>query len=290
MSGTTTVGEVVTAALTRSVERLLRNDAILREGDANAVEAVHQMRVATRILRSDLRTFRSALEGGWRSELREELAWIARLLGAVRDADVLSERLSRTRELTPEQARAATEAVAALADRRAEAHAALLDALAGERYANLLVRLRTAAVSPALRSPGRADRAAGEALPAIVRRAWRALESKVASLIECPSDEELHGVRIAAKRCRYAAEACALTLGAPTGQLARACKRLQTVLGELNDAAVAERWLREWAAARSGADADAALELAALERSAARDARAHWRKAWEKAVHASFTP
>ena len=52
-------------------------------------------------------------------------------------------------------------------------------------------------------------------------------------------------VRILAKRWRYAAEACAPTLGKRTRKLADAAKNLQDVLGELNDAVVAERWLRD---------------------------------------------
>ncbi|MGN6373890.1 MAG: CHAD domain-containing protein [Solirubrobacteraceae bacterium] len=122
MSGAT-LGEVVTTAIGRSAERLLRNDPIMREGDASAVEAVHQMRVATRRLRSDLRTFRSALDRRWRRGLHEELAWIAQPLGAARDTDVLAGRLSaHTRELAPGQARAAIQAVAAL-ERAAAARA-----------------------------------------------------------------------------------------------------------------------------------------------------------------------
>ena len=142
--------------------------------------------------------------------------------------------------------------------------------------------LIAAAQAPAL-VEDQLDRAAGKALPPIVRRAWRQLEKKVSSLGKQPADEDLHMVRILAKRCRYAAEACAPTLGKQTHRLAEAAKNLQDVLGELNDAVVAERWLRDWAAhTRSGPGAFAAGELAAMEREAAQQARAQWPAAWKQ--------
>ena len=97
-------------------------------------------------------------------------------------------------------------------------------------------------------------------------------------------------VRILAKRCRYAAEACAPSLGKQTHALAVAARELQDVLGELNDAVVAERWLRDWATRTdSGQAAFAAGELAALERAAARRARSHWPKAWKHVKAAAPT-
>jgi CHAD domain-containing protein len=330
----TQVGDVVTRAIADGVARLLRNDAALRggageseggreneaEGEGDAIETVHQMRVATRRLRSDLRTFRTALDSRWAASLRAELGWLAGLLGTARDADVLWQRLTdRSQELAPESARGADHAraalapgdgqgaahvrtalppgdgqgaaavLAALADQRASARAVLLTALESDRHRALLDRLTEAAQAPALRT-SKAAQPAAQALPLLVLAAWRALEKKVDSCAEHPSDDELHGVRISAKRCRYAAEACAPWLGKPTARLARAAKGLQDVLGELNDAVVAERWLREWAAgAGSSSGANAAAELAALEHAAARRARSRWPKAWRGVTAAAPT-
>jgi CHAD domain-containing protein len=112
----------------------------------------------------------------------------------------------------------------------------------------------------------------------------RTLERKVGSLSEPSSNEELHIVRILAKRCRYAAEACAPSLGKRTQQLAVAASHVQDVLGELNDAVVAEKWLRDWTArTNSPKAAFAAGELAALERTAAQEARSQWPRAWKQA-------
>ena len=275
-----TLRDVVTRAIADSVVRLLRHDPVVRiDSDP---EGVHQARVATRRLRSDLRTFRAALDPEWVSGLREELAWLGGELGQARDADVLLERLTaRATGLSEASAQGARRVIEALAQRRVDAHAGLLEALGSERYLDLIDRLIATGQSPNLLE-GKGDRAAANALPPIVWRAFRPLNKKVRSLPEAPSDEDLHMVRILAKRCRYAGEACAPSLGKRTHRLASTARELQDVLGELNDAVVAERWLRDWAThTRSSPGAFTAGELVALERAAAQQARSRWRKAWK---------
>jgi CHAD domain-containing protein len=105
----------------------------------------------------------------------------------------------------------------------------------------------------------------------------------VGALEGSPTDEDLHGVRIRAKRSRYAAEAAAPVLGKRAAAFADAAAGLQDVLGELNDAVVAEGWLREWSSRRrSAAEAFAAGELAGLERALGEKSRRRWRRAWRK--------
>jgi CHAD domain-containing protein len=284
-----TLAEVVTQTIADGVVRLLRHDPIIRL-DADP-EGVHQARVATRRLRSDLRTFRAALDPHSVASMRAELGWLGAELGQARDADVLLDRLtSRSTGLSPDSHEGARRVTGALAQRRAQTHAQLRAALDSDRYLNLLDRLIAAAQCPAL-VDGKADRAAAEALPAIVHRAWRPLLKKVRALSDRPTDDDLHAIRILAKRCRYAAEACAPTLGKPIRELAAAAKELQDVLGELNDAVVAERWLRDYAAhTRSGAGAFAAGELAGLERQAAHEARSRWPRAWKHLKAAAPPP
>jgi CHAD domain-containing protein len=85
------VRQLVRHALAGSVAQIVRHDAGVRlGGDA---EHVHQFRVATRQLRSDLRTFAPLLEDGWGMGLRAELGWLAAQVGPVREIDVLAERL-----------------------------------------------------------------------------------------------------------------------------------------------------------------------------------------------------
>ena len=277
-------GDVVRNALATAVTRLIHYDPLVRL-DTDP-EGVHKVRVATRTLRSDLRTFEPLLDPAWSNALRSELGWLAALLGRVRDTDVLLAGLEdRAGTLAAAEAKAAARVLDTLRAERAEALAELLLALRGERYVELLDRLVAAASAPALTAEAAGP--ARELVPPLVRQPWRALERTVEALGKRPDDGALHDVRIRAKRCRYAAEAAAPVLGKRAGAFARAVADLQQVLGDLNDAVVAEAWLRRFAASRrSSAAVFAAGELAALERGAADQARATWRRAWKALVAA----
>jgi CHAD domain-containing protein len=275
-----TAGEVVRRAIAASVARLIRHDPVVRL-DVDP-EGVHQARVATRRLRSDLRTFRPLLDEGWALALRDELGWLAEILGRVRDRDVLLERLRRRAEgLPPAHERDTSRILAALEQDRDTAYAELLETLRGERYVALLDRLVDAAREPAFLAEGEAP--AAEAVPPLLRRPWRSLARSVKKVSAAAADEELHAIRIRTKRVRYAAEAVAPVVGKPARSFAAAAAQLQDVLGDLNDAVVAEEWLRARArASRSSAVAFAAGELAGLERAAALELRPRWRKAWKR--------
>jgi CHAD domain-containing protein len=273
-------GEVVRNALAAAVTRLIEHDPVVRL-DAD-VEGVHKARVATRTLRSDLRTFAPLLDQGWSDALRSELGWLADLLGRVRDTDVMLAALAeRVGSLDEREARAGARVLVSLRAERKRALAELLAALRSERYVALLDRLVAAAASPRL-TPEAAG-PARELVPPLVRKPWRSLERSVKALGKQPDDRALHDVRIRAKRCRYAAEAAAAVLGKRGEAFARAAADLQQVLGDLNDAVVAEAWLRDWAAGgrRAPGSVFAAGELAALQRAAADDARSTWRKSWK---------
>lgn len=239
-----TAGDVVRRAIAASVVRLIEHDPVVRL-DADP-EGVHQARVSTRRLRSDLRTFRSLLDPDWASALRDELGWLARILGSVRDGDVMLDRMRlAATELSESSAPGTARVIATLEAARDEAHAELLAALRDARYLSLLDRLVEAANGPALLLE--ADRPAAEVLPGLVQRPWRSLAKRVRALDGDPTDQELHDVRIHTKRVRYAAEAVAPLVGRQARSFATAAAELQDVLGDLNDAVVAERRLREWA-------------------------------------------
>jgi CHAD domain-containing protein len=274
-----TAGDVVRQALAASVVRLLRHDAVIRL-DVDP-EGVHQARVATRRLRSDLRTFGALIDPAWATELRDELAWLADKLGAARDADVLLERLrGRVARLSGVDSRAASRFLSGLADARKRAREDLMAAVGEPRYVAVLDRLVAAARSPALLLE--ADLPAATVLPGLVRGPWRKLAKEVRALDDPPTDEQLHRVRIRTKRVRYAAEAVSPLFGKQARALAETAAALQEVLGEHNDAVNAARWLRQSVqGARSPQASFVAGELAGLERWAADEARAAWPKAWK---------
>lgn len=272
-----TVSDVIRRAIARSVLHLIRHDPVVR---LDAVpEGVHQARVATRRLRSDLRTFAPLLDDTWTRSVRDELAWLGDTLGAARDADVLLSRIrERVPRLAPTERPAAAEIVGALERRHKEAHAAVMEVLATLRYATLLDVLVDAANAPALTRDAARD--AREVMPRLVRRPWKQLRSAVEEAADQPTASVLHGIRIRAKRLRYAADAVSIVAGRSARRLAAAAEEVQDVLGEHQDAAVASAWLRTWAVDRSADAAFAAGVLAGHEDLAAATARARWRDAW----------
>lgn len=296
-------GEAMRAAIAAGVARLIGHDAGVRLGDD--AEDVHQARVATRRLRSDLRLFRSLLDEGSAGAVRAELGWLAHLLGDVRDTDVLLERLrSQAASLCAVDAEPAAALLGRLAQRREAVRRALLAGMASPRYTALLDRLVEAA-SAAAPIPARPqsaaageetevdgigdDRArlacvpAAEFLPGLVARPWHHLAAAVADLGLHPTDDAFHNVRIRAKRCRYAAEAASPVVGKRAERLAAAVAGVQGILGDLHDAVVSQDWLRQAAGQASTAEALAAGQLIAGERRKARAGRAAWPKAWKKA-------
>jgi CHAD domain-containing protein len=274
-------GDVIRAALSASVARLVAHDPGVRLGDDP--EDVHQARVATRRLRSDLRTFRDLLDHDWTQALRQDLKSLGHDLGAVRDTEVLLDRLrARIERLPAGDQDAGKRIVQRLLERWDEGRNELCDTLGSTRYAELLDRLVEAAHEPALEPSAVEDRAA-DVLPQLVRAPWDKLRKTVDELPDDPSDEELHEVRIRAKRCRYAAEAVAPAVAKQARAFAKALAELQDVLGEHQDAVVAEQWLREVAATANERDVFAAGQLASLERIEIERTRADWGDAWKAA-------
>jgi CHAD domain-containing protein len=275
-----TAGDVLRGALSASVAQVIERDAGVRLGDEP--EDVHQARVATRRLRSTLRTFSELLHPEWTASLSDELRSLGRDLGAVRDNEVLLNRLrARAERLRPDDQDAAKRLLNQLVERWDEARSALQDTLRGREYTDLLDRLVGAAREPPLLPE--ADAPAGEVLPPLVRKQWENLQAAVEALEDDPPDESLHDVRIRAKRCRYAAETVTPIAGKEARNFARAMKDLQDVLGEHQDAVVAEAWLRDIAAKVDGVEMFVAGELASMERLDGERTRHEWPDAWRKA-------
>ncbi len=141
---TASMAEVIRAAIAQGYLRLLAHDLGVRLDEDP--EDVHQARVATRRLRSDLRTFRDFLPEEWTQETRAELGWVAEALGRARDADVLFERLQREVDsLDGRDAGAAASLLGKLVTERDRAHEHLMEVFGSSRYAALLDRLVLAA-------------------------------------------------------------------------------------------------------------------------------------------------
>ncbi|MEO7261944.1 MAG: CYTH and CHAD domain-containing protein [Jatrophihabitantaceae bacterium] len=217
--------------------------------EANATsqphEAIHQTRVATRRLRAALRIFAPLFEVQPAARLQAELAWFAAELGEVRDREVLRSRLARAVDDLP-----AYLVVGPVAGRIDEVllselrqHAdALLATMRDERYQVLVQDLARWREQPAF-----TPEAAGP--PDLLSEYVVAAEQKLAKRMKRAAGnhtpaEQLHQARKAGKRARYAAEAAAPALGKRASNVAKRASRLQTLLGEHQDAIVATELLR----------------------------------------------
>lgn len=277
-----TPGDLVGRAIAAGLDAIVRHDPGVRLG--GDPEDVHRLRVATRRLRSDLRTFTGVLDPYRAAAIRAELAWIGSLIGPVRDGDVLAARLRKhSATLDSADAPGADSLLRQLDAQAQVARAAMLAAMCGTRYRRLLDVLVEAATAPPLAAGlAVADREVTREAAKAVRRPWRNLAEAVKALGPNPSDAALHRVRIKAKRCRYAADAVVPVVGSPASHLATAIAGLQTVLGDHHDTVVAEARLRQ--AAQADPDARvAAGQLIAVERMLRAELRSRWPDAWNVA-------
>ena len=247
-------------------------------------EGVHQARVGTRRLRSDLRSFQTLLDPDSTRSLRDELSWPLDALGKVRDLDVLLAHLrSDALRLTSGDNRGGDEIFSRLVEDRAAAHAELLDALRTERCARLLENLAGFIAEPPFVTAD-ARRPAADVVPALVRRPLRRLRREADRLGSAPGDDELHRVRILAKRLRYATDVCVPVAGKPARHAARVLAKLQDVLGEHNDARIALDRLRELTDDATPAAAWTSGALGGLQIARAERCRARFPSAYRSAI------
>src|SRR5262245_50429545 len=136
------------ACLRRELDSLLAHRP--RPGELPPPEDIHQLRIATRRLRTALRLFRHLLPAKQAESLRKELRWFARALGDVRDLDVYAENFrAYAQTLPPEQLPELGGYELHLRRARAEARNELGALVADERYTALLASLEPLLDGPA---------------------------------------------------------------------------------------------------------------------------------------------
>jgi CHAD domain-containing protein len=230
-------------------------------------EGVHQLRVAVRRIRAVLKASRFD-DGG---ALLAELRWFFGELGPLRDLDVLLDRFrDDTDGFSADEMVAFERLLKGLRTERGQARRRATRALRGKRYAALLKTL--AATDAAPKAP------TGTGLLAEIVKPFRKLRKAVDAAGPDPEDQVLHDLRIRGKKLRYAAE---LAGGKQVKRLVKATKRLQDVLGEHQDACVAEQRVRALVA-EDAAEAFIAGRLVERERNRQAAARAQWHEAYQE--------
>lgn len=276
--------DLVAGEIDRGLRRMVGAELrILLDGDP---VAVRRARVATRRIRSDLRTFGATFDRTWTVRMRAELTWLSGALADVRDADVLTAHLrDHLAGVDPADRRPFAELVAVLAEERRAALEHLRAVLGSGRARALRTELETAVTAgPPPAAGPRAEptrRTSERQVRRAVRTSWRRLRRDAARLGPRPTDEQLHQVRIRTKQLRYALEAAGPSVGAPDAPLLVAATALQDCLGALNDAGQAEWWFRGVWASGTPAAAYAAGICAAGERATRDRARLLWPDRWQ---------
>ncbi|HEX2815658.1 MAG TPA: CHAD domain-containing protein, partial [Phenylobacterium sp.] len=203
-------------------------------------EAVHQLRVGVRRLRSTLTTFKPLLAAGGLEPLKTQLRWLSHACDAARNLDVFAGETLDPAELgesAPAGLHLLRKAIEA-ARRRAWAEAG--EAAASERFRALMIDAAAWVETGGwLDGPG-----AGEAIQPFAKQALkRHLKAlgKRGRVARGGDDEARHHLRIAAKKLRYAAEALTSLYGEKrAAPYLERLKDLQEALGALNDLAAAE--------------------------------------------------
>jgi inorganic triphosphatase YgiF len=253
LSRDATVAAAFQALAHDCIAQIAANAAVLRQVDEP--EAIHQLRVAARRLRSALSTFEPAIaeiERGY--GFRDELKWLARSCDQARNLDVYAAETLRPALAADSFPRGLDRLAESVELARTAAHGAVVETVSSMRFRALLLELAAWIETgdwlqaPAAQRPARAF--AAEALD----RQRRKLLKRGFDL-RALGDHERHKVRIQAKRLRYAVEGFAPLFDAKdVSRFVDRLKPVQDRLGDLNDIATAEGLV-----AGLGLDAEAAF-------------------------------
>jgi CHAD domain-containing protein len=242
--------------LAASIPRVLASAASPKGAEAIAdEEAIHDLRVAIRRLRTLLKLARGVFGRHHADAVRAAFTVVHRTTGALRDEEVLDETLD-------EIANDAPAFVAWKMRRRARERSLRRGVLARlragdlSRARQLLKSLVTLPVDPARDKPA----------AKLARRSVERARRKVEALRDVPTSDAvgLHELRIAYKELRYATELLAPALPADLAAMAEPAAKFQKRLGEIHDADMALATLNRARGLDAALQTDVRTKLEAL--------------------------
>ena len=212
-------------------------------------EPVHQMRVATRRLRSAISVFRRATASPSVAQADAGLKALAAALGPARDWDVFNDGIGAKIGLAfprdQDDGHAVADLLAATQRQREAGYVALRRLVSAPEFRQLGIRLAALAATRPWEDEVDEDGRTALAMQLeifaamVLNRRWKRMfsEGKDIEQLETPA---LHAIRLRAKRLRYAAEFFA-TLFPPKAarRFIQRLSELQEKLGTLNDGATA---------------------------------------------------
>ncbi len=218
-------------------ERMLLFEPGSRQGED--IEAVHDMRVSTRRMRSALRLFAPFFKPKAIKPYSRELRTLAGLLGTVRDLDVL---MAHARAFEAANPPADLSPLFRTWNKRLnKARAALVAHLDGDTFDAFVEAYNAFLTKPgkgAISLPDAGDPTAYQVrhvAPRLIYAHYEQVRAYETVLDDAPLDT-LHALRIDFKRLRYALEFFSDVLGPEAAQVIKIIKGMQDHLGDLNDA------------------------------------------------------
>jgi inorganic triphosphatase YgiF len=225
---------LIGAAVGSAITHLHGNAAGVRDDDSDP-EYIHQMRVATRRLRTLLAIARRRSDHPLIAHLLLETAWLGRSLGPARDWDVILGEVLPGYIAVHGQPAGYTRLIADATAAQRDARHGAVQAVAAPRYGELVLDLLAWLELPEPDGRRRSHAAAREQLERRHRKVLYLSRPEV--LVD---DDSRHQLRLACKKLRYTAESLAPAFGPHASErYIGALAQLQKSLGGLNDAAVA---------------------------------------------------
>lgn len=250
----------LTLALRRTIRRLLK-DMWAHEAAARSFEdpeGVHQMRVASRRVRSALDTAGDLFKGKRHRAVRKGMRRLTRALGGVRDGDVLLMGLQRLRGDAGTGTHPGIDRLMARSERdRDEKRERLLSTL-DELGADGFREASLDAFAKSRKGKGIAKVRRRDARR-MVRRHIQEFLDHAASLPPEEDSEALHELRIATKRLRYALQLLRKPLMPESDPLIAALTEMQDQLGQIHDLDVLTGLVRSELHAIAGEQINAGL-------------------------------
>lgn len=236
-----TIAQAFQAVARDALGQIAANAQLLREAGGGA-EALHQLRVALRRLRSAISTFKPMVSDDRAAAIKAELTWLSRACDEARDLDVFANDNARLEARSGKGDRLAPAVEAA----RSAAHAKAGGAVASKRFRDLVLDATAwVETGPWLGADGKAEkrrnRPARRFAEKALDRRWTRV-ARAGRALGKLDDDGRHRLRIAAKKLRYALEGFGPLFDGKAGdRFIGRLKDLQDQLGALNDTVMAGR-------------------------------------------------
>ncbi len=247
VSASDSMSEAARKSLLDDLIAMLEHEEGSRSGED--IIDVHDMRVATRRMRSVMQLLADYFKPKALDHFRDQLKRVATALGDVRDLDVMIDNLERFKTtLIAEAQRDLDAAIALLDHQREDARKRLTRALDKGDYQRFITDfsafVTTASADKGSHDSGKqpAPTQARYVLPVEVY-SHLALVRAYDQILETADDTRLHQLRIEIKRLRYLLSVFDDLLTSSGKEFVGELKQLQDQLGKLHDAVVAQQQL-----------------------------------------------